>query len=401
MSATDAPKPLDLTILAPIGGFRYGHRVAGLREQIAKTAEPTKDKDGKEIAPDPIEALLVTYLENIHYLTGFSGSNALLIVSADRAIFITDGRYGLQSATEVPGFERVVLAPGTDMGEATAHLVERLGLRRVGYEKAHLTVAAFDSMKNHFPETVALLGKTNLVETQRRIKDAAEIAAIRNAVMVADACFEFIRQTAKVGMTERELAWQMEVFMRHTHGAQKLSFDSIVGSGPNSALIHGRPSDRRLGESGGPEFLLCDFGAQLNGYCSDLTRTFVIGGQPTDRMRKLYEDVHESLNLALAAIQPGVPGKDVDTIARESLTKAGLGETFAHGLGHGLGRVVHDGPGLSQKADIVLTPGMVVTVEPGAYLEGFGGVRIEDDVLVTETGCEILTKSTKELLIIG
>jgi Xaa-Pro aminopeptidase len=401
MSVTDSTKTLDLTILAPSEGFRYPHRVAGLREQIAKTAESTRDKDGKEISPDPIEALLVTYLDNSHYLTGFTGSNALVIVTAHRAIFVTDGRYGLQSATEVPGFERVVLAPGTDMGEATAELVKRLGLRRVGYEKSHLTVAAFDGMKHHFPESVTLVGKVNLVEILRRIKDADEITAIRKAVVVADACFEFIRQTAKVGMTERELAWQMEVFMRHTHGAQKLSFDSIVGSGPNSALIHGRPSDRKLGESGGPEFLLCDFGAQLNGYCSDLTRTFVIGGEPTDRMRKLYHDVHESLSLALAAIKPGVPGKDIDTIARESLTKAGLGETFAHGLGHALGRVVHDGAGFSQKSDITLTPGMVLTVEPGAYLEGFGGVRIEDDILVTETGCEVLTKSPKELLVIG
>ncbi len=401
MSAAAEPKSLDLSVLAPVGEFRYPHRVAGLREQIAKTAEPGKDKDGKETPPDPIEALLVIYLENIHYLTGFTGSNAVLIVTADRDVFITDGRYSLQSATEVPGFERVIPATGTDMGEAAAELVQRLGLRRVGYEKAHLTVAAFDGMKSNFPESVTLVGKANLVETLRRTKDADEVAAIRSAVVVADACFEFIRKTAKVGMTERELAWQMEVFMRHTHGAQKLSFDSIVGCGPNSALIHGRPSDRKLGESGGPEFLLCDFGAQLNGYCSDLTRTFVIGGEPTDRMRTLYNAVHESLALALAAIRPGVPGKDVDAIAREFLTKAGLGETFAHGLGHGLGRVVHDGPGLSAKADLVLTPGMVVTVEPGAYLKGFGGVRIEDDVLVTETGCEILTKSPKELIVIG
>jgi Xaa-Pro aminopeptidase len=401
MPGTDDQKPLDLPVLDPSGSFRFPHRVAGLREQIAKTNEPGRDKDGKEIAPDPIEALLVTHLENTHYLTGFTGSNALVIVTGDRAMFVTDGRYGLQSASEVPGFERVVLAPGTDMGEATAELVKRLGLRRVGYEKAHLTVTAFDGMKTHFPESVTLVGKANLVEVLRRIKDADEIAAMRKAIVVADACFEFIRQTARVGMTERELAWQMEVFMRHTQGAQKLSFDSIVGSGPNSALIHGRPSDRKLGESGGPEFLLCDFGAQLNGYCSDLTRTFVIGGEPTDRMRTLYDAVHESLDLALAAIKPGVPGKDVDSIARESLTKAGLGETFAHGLGHGLGRVVHDGAGLSQKSDVVLAPGMVVTVEPGAYLEGFGGVRIEDDVLVTETGCEILTRSPKELLVIG
>jgi Xaa-Pro aminopeptidase len=201
-------------------------------------------------------------------------------------------------------------------------------------------------------------------------------------------------------MTERELAWEMEVFMR-THGASKLGFESIVGSGPNSALIHGRPSDRRLGESGQPEFLLCDFGCEVDGYNSDITRTFVIGGEPTAEQRKLYDAVLQAELAAIAAIKPGVPGKDIDKIARDLLTEAGYGEAFAHSLGHGLGRIVHDHPALGQKSEVTLVPGMIVTVEPGAYLEGFGGVRVEDDVLVTETGCEILTRSPKELLVIG
>ncbi|MBC8103475.1 MAG: aminopeptidase P family protein [Cytophagales bacterium] len=401
MTVPDSSKSLEAAILAPVGeGFRFGQRVQGLREQIARTALPGLDKVGNQTSPEPVEALLVTHLENTHYLTGFTGSNALVVVSSDRAVFVTDGRYGVQSAAEVPGFERVVLSPGTDMGEATAEITRRLGLKTIGYEKAHLTVAAFEALRKNFPETTTLVGKINLVETLRRIKDADEIMAMRAAVVVADACFEFIRLTARVGMTERELAWRMEVFMRQAQGAERLSFDSIVGSGPNSALIHGRPTDRTIGESGGPEFLLCDFGAQLGGYCSDLTRTFVLGGPPTEPMRTLYEAVRASQQLALDAIRPGVLGKDVDAVARESLTRAGFGESFAHGLGHGLGRVVHDGPALSQKSDVVLEAGMILTVEPGAYLEGFGGVRIEDDVLVTESGCEVLTKSDKELLVI-
>lgn len=380
---------------------RFAHRLSGLRAQIAKTAEPTKDAEGKEVAPQPIDGLIVSHLGNAQYLTGFTGSNALLIVTPTNAIFVTDGRYALQSAQEVPGFDRVVLKPSADMNEAVGELVKRFGLRRVGFEEAHLTVAAAEGLKKKMPEGTELVGKSNLVEVIRRIKDADEVAAIRRAVAVADACFDFIRQTAHVGMTERELAWEMEVFLRHTKGAEKLAFESIVGSGPNSALIHGHPTDRKIGASGGPEFLLLDFGAQLNGYCSDITRTVVIGGEPTTRMREFYDAVYESQKLALAAIRPGVPGRDVDTVARDFLTAQKLGESFAHGLGHGLGRVVHDGPALSQRSDVILEPGMVVTVEPGAYIEDFGGVRIEDDVFVTESGCEILTQSTKELLTVG
>jgi len=390
-----------LTVLAADAPLRFPSRIAGLRAQIARSSEPGRDTSGNEIPPDPIDGLIVSYLDNAQYLTGFSGSNAVVIVTPERALFVTDGRYALQSRQQVPGLDRVILKPTNDMNEAVGELLGRLVLRRVGFEKAHLTVAAFDALRKQVPESVELVGTVNLVETVRRIKDADEIAAMRAAIAVADACFDYVCRTAKVGMTERELAWRMEVFMRHEHGAQALSFESIVGCGPNSALIHGRPSDRPLGASGEAEFLLLDFGAQLNGYCSDLTRTVVIGGAPTDRMQHLYGTVYESQKLALAAIRPGVAGKAVDTVARNFLTAQNLGDAFGHGLGHGLGRVVHDGPALSQRSEVILASGMVVTVEPGAYIEGFGGVRIEDDVLVTDAGCEILTQSAKELLVIG
>jgi Xaa-Pro aminopeptidase len=324
-----------------------------------------------------------------------------VLVTAAEAFFLTDGRYLLQSAAEVPGFERIILAQGTSLAEAAGDLIKRVGSRKVGFEGGHLTYSGYEALKKATPETAALVPRDDAMQSLRQVKDADEVAAIRRAIAIADACFEFIRETARAGMTERELAWEMEVFMRHTKGAAKLGFESIVGSGPNSALIHGRPSDRVLGSSGAPEFLLCDYGCEMDNYNSDITRTFILGGEPTARQREIYEAVRRAQAAALEAIRPGMIGKDVDKVARDILTAAGLGEAFGHGLGHGLGRQVHDHLAFGQKSEVVLRPGMVVTVEPGAYIEGLGGVRIEDDVLVTETGCEVLTHSPKELIVLG
>jgi Xaa-Pro aminopeptidase len=425
-------EPEPLSVLPAATPFRFPQRLAALRDQIAaagisgspspaawerglglrkrsfRTGEgrhkrgPGGEGPNAEGPGRPIDALLVSYLDNVQYLTGFTGSSAMLLITPDRALFLTDGRYALQSAQQALGFDRVVLMPGRDMTEAVIELIGRLGLRRVGYEKDQLTVASLEGLAALVPDGGAeLVGVSNLVEAVRCIKDAEEVAAIRRAIAAADACFAFVCETARVGMTERELAWEMEVFLRRERGAEKLAFDSIVGSGPNSALIHGRPGDRRIGESGESEFLLLDFGAQLGGYCSDLTRTLVIGGEPTPRMRDLYDAVLEAQRTAITAIRADVAGRDVDTAARESLRARNLADAFAHGLGHGLGRSVHDHIALSQRSTLTLAAGMVLTVEPGAYIEGFGGVRIEDDVLVTESGCEVLTQSPKELIRVG
>lgn len=386
--------------------FRFPHRIAGLRERISTPY--TRGEGEQAVTVDPVDALVIvgneqsaTGLEHARYLSGFTGSNALVVITGKgEAVFVTDGRYQLQSSREVTGMERVILPQGSNMNEAAGEVLKKLGVRRVGFEAAYLSYNAFEGLKKHLGEGMELVPRTDDVETLRHVKDADEVAAMRRAIVLADECFDFIRNTAKIGMTERELAWEMEVFMR-TRGASKLGFESIVGSGPNSALIHGRPSDRKLGESGGPEFLLCDYGCEVAGYNADITRTFVLGGEPTSEMRRLYDAVLEAQLAALEAIRPGAAGKDVDSVARMLLTNAGYGEAFAHSLGHGLGRLVHDHPAFGQKSEIVLKPGMIVTCEPGAYIAGFGGVRIEDDVLVTETGNEILTRSTKELLVLG
>ena len=374
--------------------FRYPHRVAAARGQMV--APIVKD----EVALPPIDALVVSHVENARYLSGFTGSNALVVLTPDDALFFTDTRYDLQSQTEAAGFERIVLAPGAIMADAVADELKKRGLKSVGFEAAHITYNAFEAMKKAVGDGVELRPRADLIEKVRLVKDADEIAAIRVAVAIADECFGFMQTTVRPGLTEKQVAWEMEQFMRGAKGAHKLSFESIVGAGPNAALIHGRPSDRVLGSSGGPEFVLCDFGCELGGYCSDITRTVVVGGAPTDRMRALYNDVLATLEMSLALIKPGVAGKDIDAKAREFLKARGHGD-LQHGLGHSLGRVVHDGQMFGQRSETILAPGMVGTVEPGVYLEGFGGVRIEEDILVTETGCETLTRSTRQLLALG
>ncbi len=374
--------------------FLYPHRVALLRGRLPESGENNP----------AIAALIVSDLENCRYLTGFSGSNALLIVTENEAIFFTDGRYEIQSANEVPGFERLIQPQGTDLAKVAAEEIRKRGIPGAGFEEAHLSVKAYNALRtaldgeNGEGKHLPLVGKSGYVESVRAIKDADEIGRIRLAIALADRCFDHVLTVAKPGMTERELAWKMEVFMRES-GASHLSFDSIVGSGENSALIHGRPGDRVIGASGKPEFLLLDFGAELGGYCSDITRTLVIGGAPADKQRAQYDAVLKAQLAAIDAVKPGAVGKDIHAVAAKSLEESGFGEkAFPHGTGHQLGRVVHDGRALGLIDEVVMRPGMVVTVEPGAYIEGFGGVRIEDVVVVTETGCEILTRSTKELI---
>ncbi len=374
--------------------FTYPHRIAALRARLAES------KEG-----DPaVTALIVSDLENCRYLSGFTGSNALVILSGAQALFFTDGRYALQVATEVPGFERLIMPQGTDLAKAAAEEIRKQAFPDAGFEEAHLTVKAFNALRTALDgesgdgKHIRLVGKNGMVEWVRAIKDADEIARIRRAVALADRCFDYVRTAAKPGLTEIELAWKMEVFMRE-NGARHLAFDSIVGSGTNSALIHGRPSDRVIGSSGKPEFLLLDFGAEMDGYCSDITRTLVIGGEPTARHVALYEAVLRAQRAAIAAVRPGAIGKDVHAVSVKSLEADGFGAYFPHGTGHQLGRVVHDGRALGLIDEVELRPGMVVTVEPGAYIEGFGGVRIEDVVLVTEAGNEILTRSPKELIV--
>ena len=370
--------------------FRFPHRIAGVQSRLLDTNEATDTTPNKTV-----DALLVSNIENARYLSGFTGSNAVVIITPTDALFLTDGRYKVQSATEVPGFEREVFAPGTKMETVVAEALKRLGVKTIGIESGNMVVAAYEKLKTTTEGNITFISRDDIVDGLRQIKDAEEIAAIRVAVTAVDDCYDFLTQILKPGMREKDVAWEIEVFLRQTKGAAKLGFDTIVGSGPNSALIHGRAGERVIGSSGEVEFVLCDYGCELNGYTADITRTFFVGGDPTPRQLEMYNAVLQANKAAIAAIRPGVLGKDIDKIARDLLTGAGLGEAFGHGLGHGLGRVVHDHQAFSPSSELVLAAGMVVTVEPGAYIEGFGGVRIEDDVLIIPTGCEVLTRSAK------
>ena len=376
--------------------FSFPARIAGLRARFDLEAAKFQG----------IDALIVSYPENVRYLTGFSGSSGLVVLTKTDALFFTDGRYAVQAEREVPGFERIVLPAGSILLVAAGEwLREHHRVSCIGFEADHIPYSAYRTLEQTLdPDDraqQAVFARSGDVEALRAIKDASEVAKISAACQLADACFAHLCEFIQPGMTEARVAWELESYFR-THGAQKLSFDPIVGSGANSALIHGRASDRVIGSSGGPEFILMDFGCVLEGYCSDITRTVVIGGEPTVKMRHIYDSVLEAQLAALVAIKPGVEGKSVDTLARELLNGAGYGE-MPHGLGHGLGRVVHDLPlpTFSPKATVVLAAGMVATVEPGIYIEGLGGVRIEDDVLVTESGYERLTLSSKELIVLG
>jgi Xaa-Pro aminopeptidase len=344
------------------------------------------------MAERELPALLLTDVENIGYVSGFSGSNAVLLVTPAEDRFITDSRYTVQAAEECPGFTVRVCASSAAVTDTILEQLQELGVKRLAFEADVVTVAQFEKMREKLPE-VEWLGASGVVEALRLVKDAEELRRIREAVAIVDRTFKHILPLLQPGAVERDIAIEIEYFMKRA-GAEKEAFDTIVASGFRSAMPHGRASGKAL-ESG--DFVTLDFGARWQGYHSDITRTLVLG-KASDRQREIYGIVREAQETGLRAIRAGVTGVDADAAARKVIEDRGYGEQFGHGLGHGLGRSIHDGGSLSPRSEITLAAGMVMTVEPGIYIEGWGGVRIEDDVVVTDTGCEVLTRSPKELL---
>jgi Xaa-Pro aminopeptidase len=339
-----------------------------------------------------LPALLVTEPNNVGYLSSFTGSTAALLITPDRALFVTDSRYTVQAQRECPGFDvrQTELTQGLMDGVAVE--IEALGLTTLGVEGDEVTVNQFEALKERFPG-VQLQRTSGLVEKLRLVKDEGEIALIRAACGIVDRAFEFILTLVRPGVPERELATELEYFMKKA-GSEKEAFDTIVASGARSALPHGRASEKRL-EPG--DFITFDFGGRVGGYHSDLTRTVVLG-TASEKQREVYQVVLDAQQAALAALRPGMTGKEADQVARDVITSRGYGDKFGHGLGHSLGRLCHDGGGLSQRVELTLEAGMVMTVEPGVYLEGWGGVRIEDDVVIRDGGVEILTHAPKQLI---
>ena len=335
-----------------------------------------------------IDAYVVLRPENGRYLSGFTGGEATLYVTAEKAILLTDFRYIEQAKGEAPEFE--IVKTGQDHFEALAEIGQQA--QKVGFEGDFVTFLNYEKLKKGFPQA-ELLSLPDLVSYLRSVKDPTEIEKIRQAVKIADDAFASVIKTIEIGQTEEEIALDLEYSMRRA-GASGGSFDFIVASGVRSALPHGSASSKKIHLG---EFLTMDFGAIYEGYCSDITRTVFLG-EPEEKHQEVYQVVLAAQRAGIAAVAPGRTGKEVDAVARKIIVDAGYGEYFGHGLGHSVGLAIHEGPNLNMREERVLEPGMVITVEPGIYIPDWGGVRIEDIVLVTENGCEVLTQAPKEFI---
>jgi Xaa-Pro aminopeptidase len=348
-----------------------------------------------------VDALVVTAPLDVRYVTGYTGSNGIALVGAGEGgarLFLTDFRYAAQAAEQVaPAWQREIVSQ--DLLEGVGRALSQLDADggRLGFDADHLTVARHARLRELAPEGWELVATRDVVQRLREVKDAGELASIRAAAELADGVLEWIAGRGLVGRTERAVALELEHEMR-LRGAQGPSFPSIVASGPHGALPHAEPRDEAIARG---SLVTIDLGAIVDGYCSDCTRTF--GAGPVDEEgREVYELVLRAQQAAVAAVAPGPTGRELDAVARDIIEAAGHGGDFGHSLGHGVGLDIHEGPRLSRlTGDRPLVAGNVVTVEPGVYLPGRLGVRIEDLVVVTETGAEVLSRFTKELIDVG
>jgi len=353
------------------------------KERIAKLQAYLKKEN--------LDGFIVNRLINIRYLCGFSGSAGLMIIKPHRAYFITDFRYKDQSAQQVKG-AKVTISKG-DCISALKDLTEFHGKNlRYGYEADHLICHDLKRIQDGL-KGVLLIPTTEAVEQFSVVKDKTEIALIRKAIEITDTAFERILGYLRPGLRENEVCAELEYQMM-TLGSDKPAFETIVASGYRSALPHGVASDKKIARG---DFVTFDFGASYRGYVADMTRTVVVG-KATSRQKKIYGLVSKAQAVAVKKVRAGVEGKVVDKAARDIIDRAGYKKYFGHGIGHGIGIYVHSKPNMGSKSTEILKKGMVVTIEPGIYLPGWGGVRIEDDVLVTTTGCIVLNKTTKKLL---
>jgi Xaa-Pro aminopeptidase len=341
------------------------------------------------------DALLLTHLTNIRWLTGFTGSAALVVLTADDLVFVSDGRYADQAADQLG-------AAGLGAGPATARIeisstAQRqvvadaaVGRSRVGLEAEHVSWAAQRRYDHEWFPTADVVATTGLVEELRVVKDEAELARMEAAAAVADAALAAVRHLLLDEPTEAEFGLELDTTMRR-FGASGPSFETIVGSGPNGAKPHARPTTRRITDG---DLVVLDFGSVVDGYCSDMTRTVMVG-EPTDTQARMLEVVTAAQAAGVAAVAPGVPARDVDAVCRAVIDEAGWGEAFSHGTGHGVGLDIHEAPRVGSTSDATLAPGQVVTVEPGVYLPEHGGVRVEDSLIVTADGSRPLTLTPK------
>ena len=351
------------------------------------------DRVAARLAERELDLLLVTDLVNLRYLTGFTGTNGLAVVGPDTRRFLTDFRYVERAKAEVAGFD---LQPAPQ--ELRAALAEGWppGSLRVGFEDQHVSVRRHAELRDTLPDRLELVAAGGLVEAERALKEPGEVAAIRAAAALVDEIYAWVRERGLVGRTERDVALSLEQEMR-LRGAEGPSFPSIVAAEENGALPHATPRDVAIPAG---TLVTLDIGAKLDGYCSDCTRTWATGPLPDD-LEALYGLVLEAQEAALDAVRPGPRGREVDAVARDLIEAAGHGDHFGHGLGHGVGLDIHEAPRLARTADARLAAGNVVTVEPGVYVPGRGGARIEDLVVVTQAGRDVLSGTPKSLTVVG
>jgi Xaa-Pro aminopeptidase len=340
-----------------------------------------------------LDALLVTHLPNIRYLCGFTGSAGVLLLGHGKSTFFTDGRYREQAGAEVIG-AKVVVPKGAIL-DAAARAATGLRLKRLGLESEHMSVAAEAKLSRALRPQTRLRKTLGLVEEQRMIKDSAEIECLRAAVCMGSSLLDVAIAAIRPGVPESAVAAELEYAARKA-SADGMSFETIVAAGTRSALPHGRATAQPIPGRG---FVVLDFGVILAGYCSDMTRTVHVGAPPAEA-RRLYRAVRDAQQAALDAVRPGREVGEVDRAARSWLRRAGLAKYFTHSTGHGVGLEIHEPPRIARGQPELLRPGMVITIEPGVYVPGYGGVRIEDMVVVTTTSCEVLTPTCRELLVV-
>ncbi|WP_430596568.1 M24 family metallopeptidase [Enterococcus sp. DIV0175] len=349
------------------------------------------EKLRKKMQEENLDSFLVTSPYNLRYLTNFTGTTGLAVITLDKAFFITDFRYTEQAANQAQGFG-IIKNVGPIFDEV-ADLVKRENLNALAFEETTVSFLEYSVLEEII--NAELIPVSGMIEELREVKDEEEIAIIEKACSIADMAYDHILKMIRPGMTEIEVANQVDFYMRSL-GATSVSFDTIVASGLRSAMPHGVASDKVI-EQG--DLITLDFGCYYQGYVSDMTRTFAIG-DPGEKLKEIYQIVLDAQLAVLDAAKPGLTGIQLDAVARDYITKYGHGEAFGHSTGHGIGLEIHEGPNVSSRAEKQFVPGNVITDEPGIYLPGIGGVRIEDDLLITKEGNRVLTHSPKELIIL-
>ncbi|MBU4186377.1 MAG: Xaa-Pro peptidase family protein [Proteobacteria bacterium] len=361
---------------------------------MKKTIEKRVERLRKSLAENNIDTLMVLVEENRRYLSGFTGEDTqfdetagALFITDQRLMLVTDSRNELQAANEAPLYEIISYKKG--LTKELPNIINTLKTKRLGFESIRMSYMQYNKICKQFGSSdidVELVEADNIMECLRIVKEQSELEEIKKALLIAESVFmNFVENTIEPGMTEKEAAWLLEKNMREA-GADSVSFPIIVASGPNSALPHAIPGNRKFKKD---EPILFDWGAKLNGYCSDITRTIVIGS-PDDRFKKIFKTVLDAQNKAINAIKPGISSKAVDEVARDHIGSMGFKGKFGHGLGHGIGLAVHEPPKISPLKDTLLESHMVFTVEPGIYIPGWGGIRIENMVVVSENGAKVL-----------